>query len=167
MDRMLLAFPVPASVPPLLLLQKREDHRHTASRLFFLCILVWPHCSSFLWLTQYFWTTLVCITSLYSFHIFKWFSWLQMAKMLGNFWKPGLLKTLGEMLCIILLLVVDAGVCLPVHHTMTSEDILSTDIWGIAACRGLPSVCLALTHRISSGNSVTIINIFKSCSSWR
>lgn len=60
--------------------------------------------------------------------------------MLGNFWKLGLLKTLGEMLCIILL-AVDAEMCLPVHHTVTPQDILSADIWEIAACMGFP-LCL-------------------------
>lgn len=43
------------------------------------------------------------------------------------------------MLCIILWklinaqFLVDAELCLPVHHTMTSRDILTADIWGIAA----------------------------------
>lgn len=56
--------------------------------------------------------------------------------MLANFWKLGLVKTLGEMLCMILLVVVDAGMRLLVHHTVTSEDTLSTGIWGIAVCMG-------------------------------
>lgn len=141
MDRVVLALPVPASEPPLLLFQKRQDHRHIASLPFSLCILLQRHCSSFLGLTHYFWITLVCITSsVCPFYIFKWFSWLHVAKMLANFCRLGLLKTLGEMLCIILLLQ-DAGMCLPMPHTVTSGGTLSPDIWGIVACTGL-ALCL-------------------------